>query len=513
MRRSASLLVAFLAGFVALSYEILWFRVFAFASGGAAPTFALLLGAYLLGLAWGSRLAARICARMPEQVARHRAFLVDYLLLANVLGFLLIPAVARLMTIFPYWNVWLCLVIPVTALLGAVYPLVNHLGVPADARVGRHVGHLYFVNILGSTVGSVGTGFYLLDRWSLSQVAMVIAFTGIASAMLPLASLPRGRGRVFRAALAIAAISVALFGARPLFVHLYERLQYQTYYTPTRVFVQTIENRAGVINVTAGGVVYGGGLYDGQFNTGLKNDKNDVIRTYAGLSLHPAPRDVLLVGLSTGSWAQIISHHPQIEALTVVEINRGYLRLFPSHPSSRSLLTNPKVRIEIDDGRRWLVRNPNRRFDLVMVHIWHWPANATNLLSREALDILRAHLKPGGILYYSTTGSARVQRTGALSFPHALRIMNWLAVSDAPFVYRSQALLRLIESYRIDEVPQIAPDESNHSWLLKRIARLQEQIEARKEILSRTADLDIVTDDNMGTEWTEYPLWPPLAAN
>jgi spermidine synthase len=40
-----------LSGFIALSYEIFWFRVFAFASGGAAPAFSLLLGAYLLGIA------------------------------------------------------------------------------------------------------------------------------------------------------------------------------------------------------------------------------------------------------------------------------------------------------------------------------------------------------------------------------------------------------------------------------------------------------------------------------
>ena len=45
-----ALLLAFLSGFVALSYEILWYRAYSFVSGGAAPAFALLLALYLAGI-------------------------------------------------------------------------------------------------------------------------------------------------------------------------------------------------------------------------------------------------------------------------------------------------------------------------------------------------------------------------------------------------------------------------------------------------------------------------------
>src|SRR6185436_14306925 len=95
MRGAAGLAVSFLAGYVALSYEILWYRVFSFASGGAAPTFALLLAAYLLGLAAGAKLSARLCRRVPGETARQQGFLADYLVLANVLGYLLIPGLIR----------------------------------------------------------------------------------------------------------------------------------------------------------------------------------------------------------------------------------------------------------------------------------------------------------------------------------------------------------------------------------------------------------------------------------
>jgi spermidine synthase len=61
-------------------------------------------------------------------------------------------------------------------------------------------------------------------------------------------------------------------------------------------FAGVIENRSGIITVTAQGVVYGHGMYDGRFNTDLKHDNNGIVRPYALSLFHPAPRDVLMVG-------------------------------------------------------------------------------------------------------------------------------------------------------------------------------------------------------------------------
>src|SRR5436305_2648865 len=99
---------------------------------------------------------------------------------------------------------------------------------------------------------------------------------------------------------------------------------------------------------------------------------------------HAAPREVLMIGLSTGAWAQVIANHPQVEKLTIVEINPGYLRLIQKYPAVRNLLTNPKVNIVIDDGRRWLVRNQQTKFDVVVSNTtFHWRAHISELLSKE----------------------------------------------------------------------------------------------------------------------------------
>ncbi len=53
-------------------------------------------------------------------------------------------------------------------------------------------------------------------------------------------------------------------------------------------------------------------------------------------ALHPAPREVLMVGLASGSWAQVVAHLPGVERFTIIEINPGYVDDVSKHPETRS---------------------------------------------------------------------------------------------------------------------------------------------------------------------------------
>jgi spermidine synthase len=119
-----------------------------------------------------------------------------------------------------------------------------------------------------------------------------------------------------------------------------------------------VENRNGVIAVTGNNAVFGNGVYDGYFNVDPAPDVNFVVRAYALSFFHPAPKRILMIGLSSGSWAQILVNHPLAESPDVIEINSGYLQLIPQYPVVNSLLRNPRVHIYLDDGRRWLLAHP-----------------------------------------------------------------------------------------------------------------------------------------------------------
>jgi spermidine synthase len=77
-------------------------------------------------------------------------------------------------------------------------------------------------------------------------------------------------------------------------------------------FKHIVESKSGVITVTQNDRVYGGGVYDGLFNIDLINDNNGIVRPYILSAFHPEPKGVQMIGLATGSWAQVIAHHPAL---------------------------------------------------------------------------------------------------------------------------------------------------------------------------------------------------------
>jgi len=493
----AATALATLAGYVALSYEILWIRAYSFLGAGAAYLFGVFLGSYLLGLAAGAAAARRHCA--TGERSRHLPVLALFLGAANVAGFLLVPALAALtppldallkedfLTVIATQP----LAMVAAGLLGTALPLVAHFGIPADERAGVNLSYLYLGNILGSATGSLVTGYVLMDVWPLRTIALFLALLGLA---LCAGVAWLGRVRPVRAGVALAVTAGAITLMTPrLYDGVYERLLFKEDYRAGERLTHVVENRSGVICVDSKDRIYGGGSYDGAFNTDPVDDRNGIVRAYALAAIHDAPRDVLVIGLSSGSWVQVIAHHPTLERLTVVEINPGYVDLIRRFPEVASLLENPKVEIVIDDGRRWLRRNDDRFDAIVQNTTQHWRGHVTNLLSREYLGLARAHLKPGGVFYYNTTESADVQRTGAAVFPHAWRFRTFLAVSDAPFAPDRARWARVLERWRIDGKP-VAPDT--------RIPELvREPWEDRASILARTEGAEIITDDNLASEW------------
>src|SRR5690349_5168805 len=64
------LVLAAIAGFISLCYEIVWYRLYSFAAEGRPESFAYVLGAFLAGIAFGSLLVRRLCRAAPSSLAR-----------------------------------------------------------------------------------------------------------------------------------------------------------------------------------------------------------------------------------------------------------------------------------------------------------------------------------------------------------------------------------------------------------------------------------------------------------
>ncbi|HVJ94979.1 MAG TPA: fused MFS/spermidine synthase, partial [Labilithrix sp.] len=480
MGLSVALAVAAAAGFIALSYEILWYRVISYASWGLPGAFGLLLAAYLFGVAVGSRIAAAFCEDKAQAGdTKQLRSLAGFTFVANVLAWLVVPAFGWTAKKYD-WPPALIAVAVAAALLGAILPLVAHFGIKPDDKAGANLSYVYLSNIIGSAAGSLFTGFVFLDHWSIEQIGAVIACIGMAlvASLVLLAEMPR-IGRLASLA-SLLVVSLLLVKATPtVYDRIWERLLFKWKFDEeTTRFLDVVETKSGVITVTQDGTVYGGGAYDGRVNTSLRTDRNGIFRAYALGAIHAAPKNVLMIGLATGAWAQVVSHLPQVEKLTVVEINPGYLTLISKYDQVKSLLSNPKVEIAIDDGRRWLNRHPNERFDAVVMNTtWNWRGHSTNLLSVEFFELVRSRLAPGGLLYFNTTSSEDVKKTAATVFPHALRIYNCIAVSDSAFWFDKDRWRSTLLTMKIDGEPVIETQTEDGKLLFDELVQYADSVD------------------------------------
>lgn len=496
---------AALGGFLSLGFEVAWFRLFSFATAGRADAFAVLLGYFLVGTAAGSIVAGWTTGAGSPFHRHPRQGLALLLVAACASGLLVGPLLALLApsaeALRPTTLIILSLaplVVLPAALFGMVLPLACDLSSAADGGVGRNLGRLYAANIVGATLGALAVGLVVMDVLPLRLVSVALLATGVVAAAV-LRGRPRNAG--IGLPLGVLAASLLVAGAS-LLGTFHERLQPQFARAQAgQRFTDIVENRSGIITVDPAGVVYGGGVYDGRLAIDVMNDINGIIRPLALSAVHRAPRRVLMIGLASGAWAQVVAHNPDLERLVIVEINPGYLEVVKRYPLVASLLRNPKVEIVTDDGRRWLKANPSEQFDAILMNTtFGWRNNATNLLSQEFLRLVASRLAPGGVALLNPTGAPEVAATALSVFPYAIDVGGSLFLGNAPLVFDRDRWIARLRAYRIDGRPLIDWADADKKAVLEGyVATLP--VKDRAAIGQWAAGKRVITDDNMGIEW------------
>lgn len=501
----AARLLSFFTGLLSLSQEILWVRFSGFAYQGAPQAFGIVLGLYLLGIALGAGLGKRYCQGEGN--------------LFQVAGMLLLVAAA-----FDLVLPWLCAVsfgfgpliggltlavsVVITSLLKSkIFPIAHHLGSSASGgKVGSSVSKVYFANILGSTLGPLVTGFFLLEVLTLQQCFLLMAGLTLFLGILCLIAGGVRHCRRYLVLAVAATIALFLFPATLL-----KTLAVNTG-SNEGPFKASIENRYGIIHILGSDrgddLVYGGNAYDGRINIDFLHNSNWISRLYMLAVVKPQPKRVLVIGMSAGSWTRVVSAFPGVETIDVVEINPGYVELIQRYDQVRPLLEDPRVTIHFDDGRRWLKRHPDRVYDLVVMNTtFHWRAYTTMLLSREFLDVLRQHMAPGAVLAYNSTYSWDVFRTAREVFDSVWCYGNFVIAGNAVAVPSAEEATRRLAALRLDGRPLIDPSRPEVAALISDCLCAFEPYQAVENRAGRP--LQVITEQNM---LTEYRFGKSLAA-
>ncbi|MGH6856585.1 MAG: fused MFS/spermidine synthase [Methylocella sp.] len=502
---------SFAIGILSLGTETLWVRTFSFLGRSTPIAVSTILGTYLLGIAFGAVVGARLCRTQDKEK------LIESLtmsLLAGSAVILVSPLILVAMekgttghgndSILSQAITALCLAFLPAFIFSICFPICHHLGTKLESgKIGKGMSRVYAANISGSVVGPLLVNFVILQFATTELAFAILGILGVSvAALLPSYADPR-RG------LKMASAACFVFGVANLIAlvrsdnWLIRSLAADT--IPKHDILRVIETRQGIIvsykDETLGDEIYGGNVYDGRTNLSPRLNSNGINRILVTAALRPNPKKVLEIGLSVGSWNYLISGFPGVEQIDVVEINPGYLQLMDDYPKQMGVMNDPRIRLHIGDGRKFLRTIPEGTYDLVVMNTtWHWRAYVSLLLSKEFLTLVRSRMAPGGLFAFNTTWSSDALYTAASVFPHAYLYDNFAICADFDWraALEKPESVRELMKVRPEKTPLFTNDDSAiaEAFLSRRHTATVDELAAK---IGRP--LEIITDRNLLTEY------------
>jgi spermidine synthase len=439
-----------LTGFIALALEIVWFRLLNVLMFSTTYTFSRLLAIYLvffgLGVMLGSWIAPRV--KRPEREFLWLQFAIG---VAAVFGPLLVASYMSVYQAshraeFRNFIAPILVLAPPTLLMGLSFPLIQRIVTQNVETLGQRTGALLFANTTGAVLGTILTGFLFLDVLGTPATLLVLCSASMLLGLYAAVVFAQGRGRV------IAASAIVIVGVVAI-VTLPKGAAFWAGMHGTEPAKLTI-------------------LEDGTCVTALVEDPPNEFALEVGgepqnsipfsdfhirlgavpTLLHPSPRDVLVIGLGAGSTLYGARLDSRVGAMECVEICAGQVPLLrglrrQNVPEMNQLFSDPRIRLMVQDGRKFLLDTASR-YDVIMSDtLLPRSAYSGSLYSVEFYELVRRHLKPGG-LFAQWVASARTLKTAAHSFPYVYVLPGGSDSSDlfvagnSPIVVDPKILLR-----------------------------------------------------------------------
>ncbi len=446
-----ALAVVFFSGAAALVYETAWTRLLGLTLGASTHAFALMLSAFIAGVAAGGALAssAALRRRDPRVVLGVSSALVAVSVLATL------PLCPRLPFLFMKlrpafggggaaylgyeavkFGVCAALLLLPAAALGASLPVAARLAAGEGAERGRRVGAVLSANAFGNVLGAAA-GLWLLPRLGVEGLlragAAVHLLLGAAVLWRVRPASRAGVGVVLAAGLAACA-----FAPRwdPRMV---SRGGYRGTPIPGLTFEQFVKNNNGVEvlfhrddrEATVGTLRYDGvkialhvnGKADASTGTDMGTQ---ILMGSLPLLLKPDSRSMLLIGWGSGVSAGSALRHP-LGSLDAVELIPAVVEASRHFDHVNGLpTTDPRLTLHVEDAKSLLLR-PGPLYDVIASEPSNpWMAGVADLFSVEFYARARSRLTPDGLfvqwfhLYeMDDAGFALVLRTFRSVFPHA----------------------------------------------------------------------------------------------
>ncbi|MCG3117566.1 MAG: fused MFS/spermidine synthase [Candidatus Manganitrophus sp. SA1] len=502
------------SGFIALSYEIIFFRIFTTYFGATSYVFPILIASYLIMMTLGNHFFGRRADRtdalallIPASaiavistllILEGQALLfrfglrTDYLLLWHLrtwLPFAQIPLI---------FIISLVLMIPVACISG-FFPVIVRWATTHPSRLGMTVGYVYFTQTIGNFLGAIVAGLVLLPTIGTSDSLRLM---GMFLLVLPLLLLiPSYSNRTIQ----IAPRQRFLMLAAVIAIGFYPTEFYSSVrrHESSGATVKPVVIKEGALGATLGypsvdgrsTEVFVGRMFSNSIYTA--SPKNiDCFPWYPIAVIEQMrPKRGLYIGLGTGAGPLCMKAlFPEI-SVDIVEINPELIEIMQEHgaPEIQALLQSS--RLSIADGRRFVQQHLSDRYDIIQMGVFNaWCSGCGNLFTEEFLRTLSTILNSGGIVTYNAYPPA--VKAGLEVFDHlALFSPGEKAISHV--VARKQEPIVLVSP-----PPTFLTDLGKAGLIRADSESLQEGcMITQKETASRVAAISKSTDDRPTTEY------------
>lgn len=405
------LAAAGLAGFAALSYEIIWTRGLKFLIHNSTYSFSVMLFVFLLGIAIGSHVAKKINGKK-------RDLHYTYGILQLILGVFAVFTIYLLYRfsysgffqrnvveiIYDYSYTWqwgiiiyvlicsIMFLIP-TVIMGILFPLINQLYFKNIIdKAGKTVSSIYAVNTIGSIMGSLVAGFFLIPAFGIKTSIIIISIINLFLGIL----------FVFKSYFKIQS---TLLAGSVLFVFV-TSLSYNGKYLFGRG-----ENKQSRVLFYQEGLMSTVKVFERQNNFFISIDGNTIASTHRTLFkkekliahlpffIKPGIKKVLSVGLASGISAGAMSLHQNIEQIDCVELIKPVFaaaKYFTNY--NNNILKNPRTNLIYNDIYAYL-RQQNEKYDLISSDGKLGPLYSGNtiMLSRDYYELCKQRMKKDGV--------------------------------------------------------------------------------------------------------------------
>lgn len=405
------LVVAFVSGACALAFEVIWARVLTVLLGNSVYGFSAMLAAYLVGIGVGSAVMARRVDRIASPLR-----LFGYLEIANaMLGLVSLLVFVQLalqgdQARYRYSVLWslgdfgrlalhsVLIVLPVTLIYGAIFPLASRLVARGAPNTASAIGRLYGYNTIGGILGSIVAGFVLIPA------------IGTLPSFLVASSISLGIGLYL---LWLAHRRESPFGARTTGLLATLGFLLLVWFSTVDPFLTVLkarvgassrliahrEDRGATLSVfeserTGSHTLFINGLYVSNTYPGVGEQ---MVNLPLAFHPEPGPKKILVIGLGVGEslrYAIDVGHD-----ITIVELHEGVVELFEElNEDARHYLDHPNSTIVINDGRNHLLYD-DTLYDLILVDGSPpvYAAGMVNLYAAENMRMARRRLTDDGV--------------------------------------------------------------------------------------------------------------------